>query len=92
MYGLDSIDWTKYLFDGIAIAFEPLKPYIVGAIASFVAIGFLKWILHGIYDFICFEVSAREQRKAHKRIDDTVDFLSDIADFLSNLKSNNKHK
>lgn len=92
MYGLDSIDWTKYLFDGIAAVYEPLIPYIVGIIASVIALGILKWFLHRIYDFICFEVSAREQRKAHKRIDDTVDFFSDIADFLSNLKSNNKQK
>lgn len=92
MLELSSIDLTKYFFDGMSAAFEPLKPYIVGAIASLIVIGVLKWILHGIYDFICFEVSARERRKAHKKIDNTVDFISNIADLLSNLKSNNKRK
>ena len=91
MYGLDSIDWTKCLFDGMAAVYEPLMPYIIGAIASAVVLGVLKLFIHKIYDFICFEVSAREQRKAHKRIDDTVDFFSNIADFLSNLRSNNKN-
>ena len=92
MYGLDSIDWTKYLFDGMAAVYEPLIPYIVGTIASVTVLGVLKLFIHKIYDFICFEVSAREQRKAHKRIDDTVDFFSTIADFLSNLRSGNKQK
>lgn len=91
MYGLDSIDWTKCIFDGMAAVYEPLIPYIVGTIASVIALGMLKWFLHRVHDFICFEVSAREQRKAHKRIDDTVDFLSSIADFLSNLRSDNKN-
>ncbi len=92
MYGLDSIDWTKCIFDGMAAVYEPLIPYIVGAIASVIALGMLKWFLHKVYDFFCFEMSAREQRKAHKRIDDTVDFFSAAADFISNLKSNNKQK
>lgn len=92
MYGLDSIDWTKCIFDGMAAAYEPLIPYIVGIIASAVVWGMLKWFLRRIYDFFCFEVSAREQRKAHKRIDDTVDFFSAAADFISNLRSNNKQK
>ena len=91
MYGLDSIDWTKYLFDGMNALFEPLEPYIVGIIASTIVYGVLKWFLHRVHDFICFEVSAREQHKAHKRIDDTVDFFSNIADFLSNLRSDNKN-
>lgn len=92
MYGLDSIDWTKCLFDGMAAVYEPFIPYIVGTIASVIVLGVLKLFIHKIYDFICFEVSAREQRKAHKRIDDTIDFFSNIADFLSNLRSGNKQK
>lgn len=34
MYGLDSIDWTKCIFDGMVAVYEPLIPYIVGIIAS----------------------------------------------------------
>lgn len=92
MYGLDSIDWTKCIFDGMAAVYEPLIPYIVGIIASTIVYGVLKWFLHRVHDFFCFEMSEREQHKAHKRIDDTVDFFSDIAEFLSNLRSNNKQK
>lgn len=92
MYGLDSIDWTKCIFDGMASVYEPLIPYIVGIIASTIVWGMLKWFLHRVHDFFCFEMSAREQRKAHKRIDDTVDFFSAAADFISNLRSNNKQK
>ena len=67
MYGLDSIDWTKCIFDGMAAVYEPLIPYIVGIIASTIVYGVLKWFLHRVHDFFCFEMSAREQRKAHKR-------------------------
>lgn len=83
-------DVFKYLYVGI----EPLIPYVVPYVAVFLLgeliYAIIKCASHRVYDFFYFHQSARERKKAHKRIDNVVDFVSNIIDLISTSKSDKR--
>lgn len=92
MVELNNIDLTSYVVEGMMSVIEPLMPYLLNAIFFMFLFEVIKWLWHNLHAFLCFEESARERRKAHKRIDNIVDFISNIIDLMSNSNSDDKHK
>lgn len=92
MTGLENIDLTSIVLESFMATIEPLKPYFAEAVAGLIVFGLVKWLWHKLHDFLYIEESAKERRKAHKKIDSAVDFISNTSDLLSSLKSNSEHK
>lgn len=80
------------LFTGVKATLTPLEPLLANFIFASAAIFIIKMLSRKIHDFLCFEESARERKKSHKRIDNIVDFISNIIDLISNSKPNDKYK
>lgn len=65
---------------GILIVFSPI-------IATWLFWNIIKFILHKLYSFVNIGLTAREERRAYKKIDNIVDGVSNISDLASSLKS-----
>lgn len=66
---------------------EALLPYIAPIIAAAIFWKIIKIILHKLYSFINIGLTARETKRAYKKIDNVVDGVSTISDLASSLKS-----
>lgn len=80
------------LFTGVKATLTPLEPLLADFVFATAAIFIIKMLSRKIHDFLCLEESARERKKSHKRIDNIVDFISNIIDLISNSNPNDKHK
>lgn len=64
-----------------------ISPYVVSFIAAWLFWEIIKIVLHKLYSFVNIGLTARETKRAYKKIDNVVDGVSTISDLASSLKS-----
>lgn len=90
MVEFTSMQLLDYLFTGFKLLAEVLKPYAISALSGVALVFIVKFLFHRFYDFIYFFQTAREQKSAHRRIDNAVDFVSNVVDVISTSKSDKR--
>lgn len=71
--------YSSFIY-GLLIAISPV-------VVPWLLCGILKFILHRLYSFVYVGLSKRETKQAYRKIDNTVDGVSNISDLVSSLKS-----
>ncbi|MGN0595068.1 MAG: hypothetical protein ACI4I6_07910 [Hominimerdicola sp.] len=92
MIDIDPTEVLNLYLSGLTLLVEPIKPYIINAIFVAIVIFMLKCALHRLHDFFYFYQSSREQKAAHKRIDNAVDFISNLSDLISMSNSDKRQR
>lgn len=64
-----------------------ISPYVVSFITVWLFWEIIKIILHKLYSFVNIGLTARETKRAYRKIDNVVDGVSTISDLASSLKS-----
>lgn len=82
---------TEVIFDALEqnaeLLWNNIEPVIMPLIVTGLFWNAIKFILHKLYSFVNIGLTAREERRAYKKIDNIVDGVSNISDLASSLKS-----
>lgn len=92
MIELDSAELVNELLASMIATAKPFMPYIAAVIVGEILYCIIKKFSHRVYDFIFFPISSREKKAAHKKIDKTIDAVSNAIDLISMTKSDNDRK
>ena len=77
--------WDIFINQELPIIWKPFEPYIIGALASLVLVGIVKFFgkkIAGVFSQLCGDTK-RETKRKQKRFCDIVDLLSNLKDIFS---------